>query len=79
MAMVRTSTSSSAASDAGQQQRQQHVDEQSESAGAEDPRRRLDRRVDLLDERDHHQDDERHGRHQVGRNHTDMVPPSPLL
>ncbi len=53
---------------AGRQQRQQHMEEQPAGAGAEHPRRGLDARIDLLDERDHHQHDERHGRHEIGEN-----------
>ena len=43
--------------------------EEPPGAGAEDAGRGLEPRVDLLDERDHDQDDERHGRDEVGQDH----------
>ena len=75
--MVRTSTSRSAA-DAGHEQRQQHIDEQLEGVRPEHPRRRLDLGIDLLDERDHDQDHEGHGRHEIGRHHPQKVPARPV-
>ncbi len=47
--------------------------------GPAHPRRALDRRVDLLDERRHGEDHERHRRHQVGQHHPGQVPGEAVL
>ena len=47
--------------------------------GAAHPGGPLDGRVDLLDERGHRQDHERHGRHQVGQHHAGQVPGEAVL
>ena len=53
----------------GREQRHEHVPEHARGARAEHARRRLEVRVDLLDERRHHQDHERRRGNQVGEDH----------